>query len=73
MPLLGDTRVSHSIVDEQEAEVIVNEYFNYIEDIGLSFECFGLNISKNKKNLDVANIVESISNRLESACENMVY
>ena len=66
MPLLGDTEVSNLNLDEKEAEVIVNEYFNYIEDIGLSLE---FDLSKNyekTEKLNIVDIMESISLRLES-------
>lgn len=66
MPLLGDTEVSNLSLDEIEAEVIVKEYFNYIGDIGLSLE---FDLSKNYEKtdkLDIVDIMEGISRRLES-------
>ena len=66
MPLLGDTEMSNLNLDEIEAEVIVKEYFNYIGDIGLSLE---FDLSKNYEKtdkLDIVDIMEGISRRLES-------
>ena len=66
MPLLGDTEMSNLSLDEIEAEVIVKEYFNYIGDIGLSLE---FDLSKNYEKtdkLDIVDIMEGISRRLES-------
>ena len=73
MPLLGDLETSHSFVDANEAEVIVNEYFSYIEDLGLSIDFFSLKESTDAEGLNIANIVESISNRLEQSCDSVVY
>ncbi|MBE5934412.1 MAG: hypothetical protein E7262_01295 [Lachnospiraceae bacterium] len=71
MPLIGDKTDSHSFVDEKEAEVIVNQYFSYIEDIGLSFDWLGVSAPNEEHKMDIANIVESITTRLERTCETM--
>ena len=72
MPLLGDLEMSHSFVDANEAEVIVNEYFSYIEEFGLAFENLGHKDLSETKTLEISDIVESISNRLERSCEPVV-
>ena len=65
MTLLSDTEVSSLNLDKKEAEAIVNEYFNYIGDIGLSLE-FDLPKEYEKTDkLDIVDIMESISRRLE--------
>ena len=66
MPLKGN--VGTSLVDKNEAEVIVNEYFNYIEDIGLSLDFSGKkDREKPLGKLDIGEIVESITKRLEDS------
>ena len=67
MPLLGDMTCSNLNLNEKEAEVIVNEYFSYIEDIGLSLEFGGIKAYEETDKLDLVDIMENICNRLESS------
>ena len=67
MPLLGNTTCSNLSLNEREAEVIVNEYFNYIEDIGLSLDFGGIKAYEETDKLDLVDIMETICSRLEDS------
>ena len=72
MPLLGDTTCSNLSLNEREAEVIVNEYFNYIEDIGLSLDFGGIKAYEETDKLDLVDIMETICSRLEDSMAECV-